>query len=311
MKHKPSFRRRVIAFLSRLVPAGITKKILEHYEYDQDLTLRHDMLCLRQDYSSPVTVARDIDTSLLGKKRVLPGIDVDLEGIRWLGGEISRHAAEFPWKSAEGDQPEVPWDIMFPTVDSMVLYTMIRHFKPKRYIEVGCGYSSRVSTAALEKNATEGPAPAVTYIEPYPDGRLTGVKLAGIMLEDRIQEIPLEKFEELEAGDMLFIDTSHIMKCQSDVEWELLHILPSLRAGVIVHVHDIFTPYEQPESWLENSYAPGLYNEQYAFEALLSGGKKFTCLFPNHLACREMSGDLSHWFGTVPDASRSFWIQVN
>ena len=79
-------------------------------------------------------------------------------------------------------------------------------------------------------------------------------------------------FSELKAGDVLFIDTSHVLKCQNDVEWELLHILPSLKPDVHVHIHDIYTPYEQPEDWLLGRYAPGASNEQYAVECLLSGG---------------------------------------
>jgi hypothetical protein len=137
---------------------------------------------------------------------------------------------------------------------------------------------------------------------------LDGFELAGELLGDKIENIPLVFFESMERGDILFIDTSHIMKCQSDVEWELLHILPLLEPGVIVHIHDIFTPYEQPLSWLENCYAPGFYNEQYAFEALLSGGSRFKPLVPANLLYREYPDVLSEHFNVTADPGRSFWL---
>jgi len=279
--------------------------------YDRDLALRHNIVCLKQDYSSPVTVARDIDVNLLGKKRHLPGVLIDDAGIRQLGSDLGHYAADFPWRSHPGNKPEVPWDWMFPTIDSLVLYAMIRHFKPKSYIEVGCGYSSHVSSRACEQNREDGINTAVTYIEPYPGTRLAGANLCGDMVVKKIQDLPLEFFDALGPGDMLFIDTSHIMKLQSDVEWELLHVLPSLKKGVIIHIHDIYTPYEYPTEWIENSYAPGFYNEQYALEALLSGGDRFKTLFPLHALCRDVPDQLLSWFGTEADSSRSYWVIVD
>jgi predicted O-methyltransferase YrrM len=266
---------------------------------------------MKQDWSSPVTVASEIDTSKVGAKRDLPGIRMDKEAIRTLGVKLGKFAVEFPWKSAGSDAPAVPWGYMFPTMDSLVLYSMIRHFKPSRYIEVGCGYSSRVSSAACEMNRLAGADTRTTYIEPYPGERLEKENLRGELIVKRIQDVPLEVFAALQPGDMLFIDTSHIMKCQSDVEWELLHILPTLRPGVIIHVHDIYTPFDYPPDWLDNNYAPGQYNEQYALEALMSGGNRFQCLFPVHALCRENAKDLQEWFGVPSDESRSFWMSVS
>lgn len=297
--------------LLRLVPSSIHGKLLKMYERDRELTLSHGKVCLNQDWSSPVTVESEIDVSKLGEKRHLPGIPFDTTQIHELGAKLGNYAAEFPWKSTTNGAPEVPWGYMFDTMDSLALYSMIRHFKPSNYIEVGCGYSSRVSSAACEKNREEGTATRTRYIEPYPGDRLEKDNLCGELIVKRIQEIPLEFFAALEPGDILFIDTSHIMKCQSDVEWELLHVLPSLRKGVIVHVHDIYSPYEYPADWLENNYAPGHYNEQYALEALMSGGTRFVPLFPVHALCRESPGKLVDWFGATADSSRSFWLIVS
>jgi hypothetical protein len=187
---------------------------------------------------------------------------------------------------------------------------MIRHFKPRSYIEVGCGYSSRVSSLACERNRADGIESTAKYIEPYPGERLDTNSLVGELIVKRIQDVPLDFFRSLVSGDILFIDTSHIMKCQSDVEWEILHVLPSLNKGVVIHVHDIYTPYEYPEEWLQNNYAPGQYNEQYALESLLSGGNRFKTLFPVHALCREIPDALASWFGAAADLSRSYWLIV-
>lgn len=297
--------------LMRVLPSSLHGKLLKLYERDRELTLAHGKICVNQDWSSPVTVKSEIDVSKLGEKRHLPGITFDIDSIHELGINLGKYSLEFPWKSENSSSPEVPWGFMFPTLDSLVLYSMIRHFKPSRYIEVGCGYSSRVSSAACEKNRDEGTATRTQYIEPYPGERLEKDNLCGELIVKRIQEIPLEFFAALEPGDILFIDTSHIMKCQSDVEWELLHVLPSLRKGVIVHIHDIYTPYEYPAEWLDNNYAPGHYNEQYAFEALLSGGLRFRTIFPNHYLCRENPESINKWFGIANDLSRSYWMIVD
>lgn len=303
--------RKAMARLAKIAPPSLHRHILKQYLYDRDLALQHGILCMEQNYSSPVTVAGEIDTSKLGKKRDLPGIRFDNDRITRLGAELAVHAAEFPWRADADGKPEAPWGDMFPTLDSLVLYTMIRHYKPEKYIEVGCGFSSRVSSAAARKNHENGINTVVRYIEPYPSERLDDANLCGELVVKKIQETPLEMFAEMAAGDILFIDTSHIMKCQSDVEWELLHILPSLKKGVVVHIHDVYTPYEQPPAWLDNNYAPGLYNEQYAFEALLSGGGRFHPLFPVHALCREMPDRLMEWFQAPADGSRSFWFIVD
>jgi hypothetical protein len=93
------------------------------------------------------------------------------------------------------------------------------------------------------------------------------------------------------------------------VEWELLHILPSLQQGVMVHIHDIFTPYEQPKDWLLGRYAPGFANEQYALEALLSGGENYEICLPMHLIGREHPEWVVKMLGRCVDRGQAFWIQ--
>lgn len=309
MNYKNSISKSV-SKLMRLIPSSVHRNLLKLYERDRELTLSHGRICLKQDWSSPVTVKSEIDVTKLGAKRNLPGVPLDYNAIHGLAAQLGSYAPEFPWKASANGSPEVPWGYMFDTIDSLALYSMIRHFKPRNYIEVGCGYSSRVSSAACGKNRAEGTETRTRYIEPYPGDRLEEENLSGELIVKRIQELPLEFFSSLESGDILFIDTSHIMKCQSDVEWELLHVLPSLPKGVIIHIHDIYTPFEYPNDWLANNYAPGHYNEQYAVEALMSGGTRYVPLFPVHALCRESPDKVLEWFGAPADSSRSFWLTV-
>jgi hypothetical protein len=136
------------------------------------------------------------------------------------------------------------------------------------------------------------------------------VELYGELLVKKVEEVPLDFFRELGTDDVLFIDTSHVLKCQNDVEWELLHILPSLNSGVMIHIHDIYTPYEQPHEWLLGRYAPGAVNEQYAVEALLSGGSSFEICLPLHLIGRESPELVERLLGCgCVDRGQAFWIR--
>ena len=194
-------------------------------------------------------------------------------------------------------------------MDAVTLYSMIRHIKPKRLIEVGCGYSSRCSAAALKRNLAEGSPCEATYIDPYPSPVLAGIELPGKFVKQKIERIPLEVFQALESGDVLFIDTSHVIKMQNDCEYEFIHVLPSLKPGVYVHIHDIYTPFDYPVDW---SVGPGTQrgasNEQYAMECLLSGGGDWETVLPVHQLWREQRQLLAPMGGT-DDRPTAYWIR--
>lgn len=240
--------------------------------------------------------------------RTLPGIQFDHDRIFSLLDELRDHCAELDWMERHPDG-KVKWHETYTTLDSAVLYTLIRRLKPKRFIEVGCGRSSRVTSEAIFRNRSEGHDCNVTFIEPYPGPRLEGVKLAGELLVQKIEDTPLEYFADLGPGDILFIDTSHVIKCQNDVEYELLHILPSLKPGVFVHIHDIYTPYDQPKDWLLGRYAPGASNEQYAFECLLSGGATYQTVLPLYWLGKDHPEKVADFLGKAQDRGQAYWVE--
>ena len=154
----------------------------------------------------------------------------------------------------------------YPALDAWILEAQLQRLRPRRMVEVGSGWSSLI-TARVNRELL-GNAMRFTCIEPYPRPFLRdGVEGIGDLRVERIQETPLELFGELAAGDILFIDTSHTVKTGGDVPWLFNQVLPRLAAGVHVHVHDIFLPYDYPQPWVEAGWG---WNEQYLVQSFLA-----------------------------------------
>ncbi len=161
--------------------------------------------------------------------------------------------------------------------DAFTLYNMIRRFKPKRIIEIGSGFSS---CAILDTNDHffNGNID-LTFIEPYPELLHSLIKnddKKHTILDKKIQDVDIELFKKLKKNDILFIDSTHVSKLNSDVNTDIFEILPSLNKGVIIHFHDIFWPFEYPKGWIKEGRA---WNEIYLMRAFLQFNKSFEILF--------------------------------
>jgi len=166
----------------------------------------------------------------------------------------------------------------FETVDAEVAYSIVRHYKPRRMIEVGGGNSTRLSASALLHNAREGFPGKLFTIEPHPDLALReGIPGLTRLIERPVQQIPLEFFERLDDGDILFLDSSHVVTVGSDVLYEYLEILPRLRPGVVVHVHDVFLPADYPRQFVMHNLC--FWAEQYVLQAFLAFNPSFEVLW--------------------------------
>jgi predicted transcriptional regulator len=201
--------------------------------------------------------------------RPMAGIDVDLAGQEELARELSEYTGEL--RDVKEQHPKRPgeffWDNnSFPPVDAQVYYGLTRRLDPRRVIEVGAGFSSLILARALAANGGQAD---VTLVEPYPDPGVLGKLPDGWRLVRSIlQDAPLEIFDDLAAGDILFYDGSHCITTGSDVEWFFFHVLPRVRPGVWIHVHDIFWPGDYSERFVLHE---GLsWNEQYVLEAFLT-----------------------------------------
>lgn len=192
--------------------------------------------------------------------------------------------------------------------DAEAYYLMIRNKKPKRIIEIGSGFSTKLALSAIRKNREEGHITQLTCIEPYEMPWLDGEK--GIeLIRTKVEESSLALFSTLETNDILFIDSSHIIRPENDVLFEYLTLIPQIPKGVLIHIHDIFTPRNYPDEWLIEEHR--FWNEQYLLEALLSYSKEFRVLLSvNHLkhqhfsAAREVLIHLQEH-----NEPGSFWIE--
>jgi predicted O-methyltransferase YrrM len=163
--------------------------------------------------------------------------------------------------------------------DGAIYYSILTTFRPKRIVEVGSGFSSAV---ALDVRDKELPDVELTFIEPYPKrlSRLLGEgdDRTATIHRSAVQDVPLDVFDELGENDILFIDSTHVSKPGSDVNWLFFRVLPRLKPGVLVHIHDIFFPFEYPDAWLAERRS---WNEAYLLRAFLSYNDTFEILFFN------------------------------
>lgn len=169
--------------------------------------------------------------------------------------------------------------------DAELLYSMVRWLRPGRLVEIGSGYSTLAAEAAIRENQQNDPAINCEHIciEPYERPWLRNLNVR--VIRERAELINLDLFETLGENDILFIDSSHIIRPQGDVLFIYQSILPRLRPGVFVHIHDIFTPRDYPAAWVVD--AAILWNEQYLLEAFLAFNPQFEVVCSlNHL-CRE------------------------
>ncbi len=184
----------------------------------------------------------------------------------------------------------------FPRLDAAAAYAMVCRVRPKRIVEVGSGHSTRFLARAI---ADEGLETELTCIDPAPRAALAG--LAVHWIEQVVQEAPQSCFEALGPGDILFVDSSHVLMPGSDVDILLNQILPSLASGVLVHIHDVFLPDAYPESWSWRGY-----NQQSAVALLLQGGAYELQFASHYVATRLGEAIAGGSLATLPHGSGAF-----
>jgi methyltransferase family protein len=306
MRH---FLRRTFDSCVAALPPSVLRGFFKTFVTRNDVAERAGFQVYPKVFYSPFADPAEVNLAALSEPRPLPGVSIDGPRILGLVEELAQFKAELD-QFPRDPKGSVPWSQTYPTFDTIALYSMLRKTKPKRYIEVGCGWSTRASIAALKRNQQEGAACESLFIEPYPAPYFLELKLPGEFLRKKIQDVPLDRFAKLEAGDVLFIDTSHVLKVQNDVEYELTRVLPSLKKGVHVHVHDIFTPYDYPAEWLVGNGANrGANNEQYALEILISGGRDWEVTLPLYWLWRQHRPVMEQWMPGASDRPQAIWIR--
>jgi len=212
---------------------------------------------------------------------VLPGIDLNVNEQLNLLDSFEPFYNELPFtdKKSEGIRYYYK-NGSYSYSDAIFLYFMIRYLKPKKLIEVGSGFSSSVSLDTNERFM--GKSIDFIFIEPYPALLKSLLKKNDkeniTIYKKRLQEIPIEVFKELNNNDILFIDSTHVSKFNSDVNYVIHEILPVLKNGVHIHFHDVFYPFEYPREWLLEGRA---WNEQYILRAFLEYNNDFKIVLFN------------------------------
>jgi len=237
-------------------------------------------------FYSPIPDLDQLPPGTFTRTSQLPGtgwdLDRQLEFVRSLRPSLEEFRTV---ANGSGDPWQYAPNLSYTEADATMLYAMIRATKPKRIVELGSGHSTLVTAQAARRNASEENAPTLEVYDPFPS--VVTDDLPGLTRLERIgaQQVPLSVFESLEAGDVLFVDTTHTVKVGSDVNFIVLEALPRLREGVHVHLHDIFLPYEYPKQWLEDY---GLYwTEQYLVHAFLLFNSGFEVLAAMHALQRD------------------------
>lgn len=268
-------------------------------------------------FYSPVPDTTKLKANLWTRRSNLAGIDInEKKQLELLSLFVSKFRTEY--EHFPKIKTAIPYEYYlgsgnFESVDAEILYCMIRNFKPRRIYEIGSGYTTYLSAQAVLQNAEEDNSYQceLVAIEPYPNETLrAGFPGLTKLVTKEVQDVPLSEFRELEEHDILFIDSSHVLKIGNDVQYEYLEILPRLNKGVIIHVHDIFLPAEYPQRWVLREQR--FWTEQYLLQAFLSFNSCFEVLWAGsyiHLNYAEKLEKAFSSYSRHKTLPGSFWLR--
>lgn len=269
-------------------------------------------------FYSPVPDARALPERLWAVRDHRIGIDLapdrQLERLERFRRRFGEEYRSFPAGPGQGPPRFHLANGTFGPGDAEALYCMIRDLAPARIIEIGSGVSTLVIDQALGANRSAGAPPtSFTVIDPHPSAAARSAASVSEVVAQKVQDVGTSRFEGLEAGDLVFIDSSHVVATGSDVVFEYLEVLPRLAPGVVVHAHDIFLPDEYPRSWVVDRHV--FWTEQYLLAAFLAFNPSFRVLWAGHYLHRHHFEALSRAVPSVasldPAGDRgptSFWF---
>ncbi len=210
----------------------------------------------------------------------IAGIDLRVDAQTALAQEFATYFSDCPLaRKTDASKRYHADNLAFPFSDAFILYCCIRRFNPHRIVEIGSGFSSAAcldSLDSLGRNDTQ-----CWFVDPCPQmlrSLLREEDARHEVLPTPVQEVDLSLFDSLEANDILFIDSTHVSKINSDVNWEIFEILPRLKPGVLIHVHDIYWPFDYPQEWIREGRA---WTEAYLLRAFLQFNHDFQIVYFN------------------------------
>jgi predicted O-methyltransferase YrrM len=272
--------------------------------------LRKGFLPVPVHYYQPIFDPNAIPDSVWERKHDLPGIEFNEERQLTLLREFGKCGEECRWpEHAVGGY--YAQNDTFGYSSGALLHAAIRYFAPRQVIEVGAGMSTLLITAALHANERG----LLTTIDPNPREQVFDLPERCEIVPKPVEAIPVETFERLGCDDILFIDSSHVIRTGGDVNYLYLDVLPRLKSGVVVHIHDIQLPYEYFKTYSTRRNAPRLFwTEQYLLQALLTNSSRWEVLLAGYWVQRDRAEHFQrafpHW---SPDAHRlttSFYMRA-
>lgn len=239
-------------------------------------------------YYSPEVSPDEVGRQVFSVPEAVDGVDLRADAQLDLVARLAEHYADQPFAPDRTPGNRYFFEnTYFSYGDAVVLHCVLRHLRPARLVEVGSGFSSAVVLDTNDRFLDR--AMDVTLIEPHPERLRAVVGDLGAsgarVLATPVQDVEAAVFEALGPGDVLFVDSSHVVKAGSDVQLLLLHVLPRLGPGVVVHFHDVFYPFEYPREWIDRGVS---WNEAYVLRAFLAFNAEFEILlFNSYLAAHH------------------------
>ena len=217
-------------------------------------------------YSSPIPETKDLTDDLFNRLSECVGLDWNLgTQQQYLKQVFPLYANEVPFEENPG----------LSLVDAAILHAMIRHHKPRKIVEVGSGWSTRIAARSCLMNQEGGTACELVAIEPHPDRALKdGFPGLSKLIDKQVQDVDMAEIVDC---DLLFIDSSHVIKIGGDVNYEILELVPRLKPGVLIHWHDILLPGEYWKDWVRGNHS--FWTEQYSLHAFLMFNREFEVIW--------------------------------
>lgn len=286
---------------------------------EKEFLFRKGFYLLAKHYYLPIRDNDDLGFQIDSK---LVGIDMNENAsFELMGSALSKYKKEFNLFAVDGSGDPAGYYLLngnYMAIDGNVYYSLIRSLKPKKIIEIGSGDSTLLAAAAVDANLREnGKGSELICVEPFPGEKLRLLERDYLSLvEEKVQAIGLDEFLSLDANDILFIDSTHVLKSGGDVWWEYCEILPRLRCGVYVHIHDISLPKPYPKDYFDRDL---FWNEQYLLQAFLEHNSKFEIVWAGNYLMEKYPEKMKGFFspeydvmrGKYPDSEpSSLWMRV-
>ncbi len=294
-------------FLFLPVLREIRRHGVQNFPLNRKAFLKTGVFPIRDHYYEPqISYSKEFDAKKIRNLRIDFNLDRQLSSLSNL--KYSEELAQLPINGMAGTGTFYLQNPSFGPGDADLYYLLLRNYKPKKIVEIGSGYSTLICIEALEKNRNEGFQTKLTCIEPFEMDWLESIN--GIQLiRESVEKVAMDVFTSLQENDILFIDSSHIIRPENDVLFEYLELLPQLNKGVIIHIHDIFSPRHYRTEWLQDEFR--FWNEQYLLEAFLYYNDSFEIIYSANYLKNDAFDETKKTLTTISavDEPASFWLR--